>query len=112
MKKEETDEEKIIAEERFYQTIIYLALYSSGYMAEVEIINQGGFADLVLKYRGKVYIFEIKIRGTAASAISQIKKKGYARKYPDAKEIYLVGVVMDTKKRRIKEMEVEREEGY
>ena len=107
IKKEETDEEKIITEERFYQTIIYLALYSSGYMAEVEVINQGGFADLVLKYRGKVYIFEIKIRGTAASAISQIKKKGYHQKYTDAKEIYLVGVVMDTKKRRVKEMEIE-----
>jgi len=104
---DETDEEKIITEERFYQTIIYLALYASGYMAEVEVINVGGFADLILKYQGKVFIFEIKIRGTAKAAIKQIKEKGYHRKYTDAKEIYLIGLVMDTNKRQVKEMKVE-----
>ena len=105
---DETDEEKIITEERFYQTIIYLALYASGYMVEVEVINIGGFADLVLKYKDKVYIFEIKVKGRAKAAINQIKDKGYARRYTDAKEIYLVGVIMDTSKRRIKEMKVEK----
>jgi hypothetical protein len=54
-----------------------------------------------------VYIFEIKIRGTAKAAINQIKDKGYTRKYTDTKEIYLVGLVMDTNKRRVKEMKVE-----
>ena len=104
---DETDEEKIITEERFYQTIIYLALYASGYMVEVEVINIGGFADLVLKYKDKVYIFEIKVKGTAKAAINQIKDKDYARNYTDTKEIYLVGLVMDTNKRRVKEMKVE-----
>ena len=104
---DDEDKEKIITEERFYQTIIYLALYASGYMAEVEVINVGGFADLVLKYQKKVFIFEIKVRGTAKAAIKQIKDKGYARRYTDAKEIYLIGVIMDTNKRRVKEMEVE-----
>jgi uncharacterized protein YihD (DUF1040 family) len=76
-------------------------------MAKVEVINVGGFADLVLKYQDKVFIFEIKVRGTAKAAIEQIKDKGYARRYTDAKEIYLVGLIMDTNKRRVKEMEVE-----
>ena len=76
-------------------------------MAKVEVINVGGFADLVLKYQDKVFIFEVKVRGTAKAAIEQIKDKGYARKYTDTKEIYLVGLVMDTNKRRVKEMKVE-----
>jgi len=105
---DKTNREKIITEERFYQTIIYLALYASGYMAEVEVITIGGFADLVLKYQGRVFIFEIKVKGTAKAAIEQIKDKGYVRKYTDAKEIYLVGLVMDTEKRRVKEIKAEQ----
>ena len=105
--RDKDDEEKIITEERFYQTIIYLALYGSGYMAEVEVINVGGFADLVLKYQDKVFIFEIKIKGSARSAIEQIKEKGYFRKYQDANKIYLIGMIMDTGKRQVKEMEFE-----
>ena len=104
---DESNKDKIITEERFYQTIIYLALYASGYMAKVEVISIGGFADLVLEYKDKVFIFEIKVRGTAKIALKQIKDKGYDRKYIDAKEIYLVGMVMDTERRGVKEMEVE-----
>ncbi len=104
---DETNEDKIITEERFYQTILYLALYASGYKAEVEVISSGGFADLVLKYEGQVFIFEIKVKSSAKTAIRRIKDKGYDRKHPTAKKIYLVGIIMDTLRRKIKEMEVE-----
>ena len=105
--KDKEDENKVITEERFYQTIIYLALYASGYMADVEVINIGGFADLVLKYKGKVFIFEIKVKGNAKSAIEQIKNKEYFRKYQNTNKIYLIGLIMDTEKRRVKEMAFE-----
>ncbi len=62
---DETNEDKIITEERFYQTILYLALYASGYMAKVEVLNVGGLADLVIEYKDKVFIFEIKVKDTA-----------------------------------------------
>jgi hypothetical protein len=102
----QTTEEKIITEERFYQTIIYTSLCASGYRAEVEVITCGGFADLVLQYEGKIFIFEIKTKGSASQAIRQIREKGYDRKYTNTEPIYLIGLVMDTQKRRVREMKV------
>ncbi len=105
---DETNGDKIITEERFYQTILYLALYASGYMAKVEVLNVGGLADLVIEYKDKVFIFEIKVKDTAKQAIKQIKEKGYERRFHSARQIYLIGMIMDTVKRKIKELEVEK----
>ena len=65
---------------------------------------------MVVKYKGKCYIFEFKVVDSAeGKALEQIKQKGYHEKYRGrCKEIYLIGVEFSKKERNITSFEYER----
>ncbi|HIV09698.1 MAG TPA: PD-(D/E)XK nuclease domain-containing protein, partial [Candidatus Spyradenecus faecavium] len=55
-----------------------------------------GRADLVAESDERVYVFELKIKGTAQEALAQIKDRGYAEPYrATGKPIHLIGLAFD-----------------
>ena len=69
----------------------------------------GGRADIVVKYRKAIYVFELKRDGTAAEALGQIREKGYAEPYlADGRPVYLIGLAFDSKTRQLVDAAAER----
>ena len=67
-----------------------------------------GRADAAVETAAGVFVFEFKLRGTAAEAVAQIRAKGYAEKYrASGKKVTLVGVVFDEATRNLGERIVE-----
>ena len=68
--------------EAAYQRILYVLLAAgSTFRVTAEDRQAQGRADLVAESDERVYIFELKIKGTAAEALAQIKDRGYAEPY-------------------------------
>jgi hypothetical protein len=65
-----------------------------------------GRIDMVFIFQNRVFIFEFKIDGSAASALEQIKQQKYYEKYAD-KKIILIGANFDSKTRSISEWQLE-----
>jgi hypothetical protein len=61
-------------------------------------------ADLVLNYRGDIYIIEFK-KDKATVALEQIKAKGYGKKYGAAT---LIGIEIDADAKHFKEYVLEK----
>ncbi len=92
--------------ESFYCALFYVLLVSSGLEVIAEDVTSIGRIDLTVISKGKVYIIELKV--DKEGAIEQIKEKRYYEKYEDREEIYLVGIVMDSKERKVKKIDIER----
>jgi hypothetical protein len=67
-----------------------------------EELTNLGRSDLVLEHNDKIYLFEIKLDKSAKEAIEQIKEKKYYEKY-SRKEIYIIGININSEKRNIDE---------
>jgi len=81
---------------------------STGYEVRGEDVSRRGRADIVVLARDKVYVVEIKT-DAQEPAIKQIEERRYWEKYEGAgREIYLVGINIDSEARRVGEMEVKR----
>ena len=80
--------------EAAYQRILYVLLAAgSTFRVTAEDRQAQGRADLVAESDERVYIFELKIKGTAAEALAQIKDRGYAEPYrATGKPIHLIGL--------------------
>ncbi len=93
--------------EGYYASVFYSYLAASGVKIVAEDVTNSGRIDLSILIKEKVYIVEFKV--DELNALSQIKKKNYAKKYLNqAKEIYLIGISFDSKEKDIKEFEWER----
>jgi len=96
-------------QERYYQTVFYLVFRLLGLETGVEVRSSRGRADAVVEVDEGVYIFEFKLAGSAAGAIDQARRQGYADPYRAGhKPVYLVGVRFDLAQRAIAEWEVAR----
>ncbi|MDI3517631.1 MAG: hypothetical protein PWP09_1697, partial [Thermotogota bacterium] len=67
---------------------------------EAEESTSGGRSDIVVKTKDKVYVIELKMDRPAREAIEQVKERGYAQKYKDAK---IVAISIDSKQKKITE---------
>ena len=73
-----------------------------------EATQAAGRADVVAEALGQVYLFELKVGGTAADALAQIKAKGYAEPYrAQGKAIHLFGLAFDPATRRLVDAQAE-----
>ena len=90
--------------EGFYASVIYSYLASLGFELIAEDTFNKGRIDLTLKYENKVYIFEFKTN--KEDPIKQIKERKYYEKYSG--EIYLIGIVFNTKDRNITDFKWEK----
>ena len=79
--------------ERYFQYTFYLLLrLMSVYTVYVEKEQSEGRVDCIVETPNFVYIFELKLDGTAQKALQQIEDKGYARPYEaDARTVYKIG---------------------
>ena len=89
--------------EKGYQLLFWAVLRISGLNAVVEEPSALGRMDITITLEdNQVFIIELKIRGSSAKALSQIKKRRYAEKYEAlGKQVTKIGVVFDIAKRTI-----------
>ena len=95
--------------ENYFQTVIWLVFTLLGRYAHTEIHQARGRVDCVVEVRSYVYVFEFKRDGTAADALAQIEKKGYAAPFAaDSRTLILVGCAFDSQTRRMSDWEDHR----
>jgi hypothetical protein len=95
--------------EAYYETVFYIVFTLVGQFTEAEVRSAAGRADVVVKTKERVYVFEFKLdtAGTADDALKQIDDKGYLIPYTaDGRKLVKVGVVFDTAKRTLGEWRV------
>ncbi len=89
-------------DEAYFHTIFYLVLSASGLAAQSSVLTCEGRLDLVVTLPDKVYIIEFKCNQSPEAAIRQIQEKHYADPYRQGgKEIILMGINFDSKKRNL-----------
>ncbi len=70
--------------------------------AESEISTDKGRIDMTLKTPNHIYVFEIKFKEDAASALKQIEERKYYERYlHQKKKIVLVGISFRQEKERL-----------
>lgn len=88
--------------EKHYQTIFYLLFRLMGQYVDAEVKSAIGRADVVVKMKEAVYVFEFKFDGTPEEALAQIDSKQYAVPYQaDGRRVVKVGVNFDSATRTI-----------
>ena len=103
-------EENLKLREQNYQTAVYLVFALMGQFVQTEVHCSTGRADCVVVTADSIYIFEFKLsgNGSAAEALTQIKKNRYAEQYKaDGKKIVLIGSSFDEETRTIKDWKAE-----
>lgn len=87
--------------EFFYHAIIHSVLTLCGVDLQSELQTSTGRIDTVIKTEKFIYIVEFKM-GTAKEAIEQIKQKEYYKPWLNVKkEIFIVGIGFDKRKKNI-----------
>ncbi|WP_129410001.1 ATP-binding protein [Marinitoga lauensis] len=94
-------------EERYYHSLIFAILAIAGLNVRAEEMTNIGRSDVVLEFDERVYIFEAKLDKSAEEALAQIKEKKYYEKYR-GKEIYLIGININSEKRNIEDYIIEK----
>ncbi len=93
--------------EKYYHTMFYLVLRLLGYEIQSEVMTHTGRIDAVITANGHIYIVEFKL-GDAASAMAQIKSKGYHQQYlASGKKIVLLAIGFDVQTRNVGDYLVE-----
>ncbi len=92
--------------EGFYSAMFYMLLISSKLNVIAEDVTSVGRIDMTVIEKGRVYVVEFKV--DKEEALERIKKKRYYEKYEGFEEIYLIGIVVDSKERKVKKIEVEK----
>lgn len=88
--------------ERHYQNVFYIVFTLLGQYAQVEVRSSHGRADMVVKARSHIYVFEFKLNGTAEEALQQIDTKEYLIPYSiDNRKLVKIGVEFDSATRNI-----------
>ena len=92
-----------------YARILHTLLMSQGMAVRQEETSASGRSDIVAEYAGGVFIFELKIDGTAEDAFAQIDKKGYAVPYTaSGRPVWAVALIFDNKTRQLVDAKARR----
>lgn len=90
--------------EGFYEYTMYLIFSTLNFYVRTQVKCAGGRVDMVVRMPDTIYVFELKVSGTAQEALRQIDDKGYAIPYQtDGRPVVKVGVKMDAETRSIEE---------
>ncbi len=97
---------KHIAEQNF-QNVFYLVFTLLGQWSQVEVHNNVGRADCILKNGNNVFIFEFKVDKSADEALAQIEENKYSVPYENAgNKIIKIGANFSTKTRNLTEWKI------
>ncbi|WP_024465690.1 ATP-binding protein [Treponema pedis] len=106
VKKEST--ESIALREHNFQICVYLVFALMGQFIKTETPSSTGRSDCTVETETAVYIFEFKLKDSAAAALQQIKEKNYAERYrAENKKIVLIGVSFNAEEKTVGEWIIE-----
>ena len=90
--------------------IIFVSIFTLlGFKVDAESHTNAGRIDTYLETGDRVYIFEFKINQTAQIALNQIREKEYFQRFKHlGKQIILVGISFNTKKRQLTDWLIEK----
>ncbi|MDR1681977.1 MAG: PD-(D/E)XK nuclease domain-containing protein [Candidatus Symbiothrix sp.] len=98
---------KFPVQEWLYRSTIFAFMRGCGLVVQAEMHTNKGRADLVLNYKGKIFVIELKVayegedvKAKAEEAYAQIFEKNYNVPYPNA---ICIGLVINDKERQITE---------
>ena len=92
--------ESVTVAEGFYEYTMYLIFTMLNYYVRTQVKVAGGRADMVVWMPDTIYVFELKVTGTAQEALEQIDDKGYAIPYDtDGRKVVKVGAKFDVETR-------------
>ena len=75
---------------------------------QVERATSQGRMDVTIQTRDYIYIFELKLDGTAEEALQQIKDNQYSRPFQtDGRKLYKIGVNFSSKTRTVEKWVIE-----
>ncbi len=95
-------------DEASYQRSLFVLLTAGGLRAVSEDTQAQGRADLVADAFGRVFIFELKVGGTAEEALAQIRDRRYDLPYlASAQTIHRIGLVFDPKTHQLIDTAIE-----
>ena len=79
--------------EKFYEYTMYLIFSMLNVYVRTQVKCAGGRVDMVVWMPDTVYVFEMKVKGTAQEALQQIDSNSYAIPYEsDGRRVVKVGV--------------------
>ena len=79
--------------EGFYEYTMYLIFSMLNVYVRTQVKCAGGRVDMVVWMPGAIYVFEMKVKGTAQEALAQIEEKGYSIPYQaDSRPVVRIGV--------------------
>ena len=105
--------------EGFYEWTFYLIFSMLNVYARTQVKTIRGRADMVVHMPSTIYVFELKINGTAQEALEQINSKGYAIPYQterlragehssgNERKVVKVGIRFSTETLAIEDWEIE-----
>jgi hypothetical protein len=100
--------EDFVKAEGFYEWTFYLIFSMLNYLVRTQVKTINGRADVVVHMPSTIYVFELKINGTARQALDQINSQGYAIPYQtDGRKVVKVGIRFSTETLAIENWEIE-----
>lgn len=94
--------------EVFFQNVIYLVFKMMGFYTRMESHTSNGRIDLTVETEKYAYVFEFKIKASAAEAMAQICQKKYWKKFEaSGKTIYLIAANFSPKERALDDIIIE-----
>jgi len=95
--------------EGYYCSVFYTYFNALGLNIIAEDVSNRGNVDFTVIMDEAIYIFEVKLKSNPKNALKQIKERKYHEKYlSEKKDIYLIGIEFDVKKKNISRFECER----
>ena len=86
--------------EGFYEYTMYLIFSMLNVYVRTQVKVAGGRADMVVWMPDTIYVFELKVNGTAQQALAQIDQNGYAIPYQaEGRKVVKVGVKFNAETR-------------
>jgi hypothetical protein len=90
--------------EGFYEWSLYLIFSMLNVYVRTQVKCSGGRADMVVHMPDTIYVIELKLKGTAHEALSQIDSRGYAIRYStEGKKVVKVGVSFSMESKTIED---------
>jgi hypothetical protein len=94
--------------ESIFTIITFLTFKLTGVDVHTEIHSAKGRCDVLVRTDLYIYAIELKLDGTAAEALQQIREKGYLSPYAsDLRKKIAVGISFSSKNREVAEYLVE-----
>ena len=96
--------------EGFYEYTLYLIFSMLNVYVRTQVKCAKGRADIVVWMPDAIYVLELKVNGTAASALEQINEKGYVTPYlTDGRKVVKAGIQFSTENMTVGEWVIEEQ---